>query len=400
MIPNACRTYSCRVLISVLLVAVGCTHPGDESSAQERIPTWSLRSDLRIGSADDPDYSLTYVADLEIGSDGSVFVSQPQDRTIRVFDRRGRFLRTIGRAGEGPGEFRHVSQIGWIGDTLWVSDAVLRRVSFFGRGGNLRRTLRFSLPSSGYYLPSMPLGFTKDGSVLTSPSINSSFLVSGRGIRVPLLRADRTARVLDTIAWRSAASEALVLQQGRVVSNYQPFRDTPIWRVAPSGEYVVVLDRTSARSAQRTGFSMTKIGIRGDTLLSRRYYYTPKPIPQRVADSVVSVAANDVAASFPSRSRAVEAVRAAMYLPRYQPPVSDMVVGVDGTIWLMREGIGEAQNTWMILDSSGRILAQLRTPRGLSVLQARSNALWGVEYDELGVPYIVRYWIDTGSGRR
>jgi len=50
-----------------------------------------------------------------------------------VFDMSGKFVRNIGRDGAGPGEFRQIERFGWVGDTLWVSDPVLRRYTLFDR---------------------------------------------------------------------------------------------------------------------------------------------------------------------------------------------------------------------------------------------------------------------------
>lgn len=57
-----------------------------------------------------------------MSDEGAVYIAQPQESRIRVFDDDGTFVRYIGRAGDGPGEFR---SLGWIclrSDTLWASD--------------------------------------------------------------------------------------------------------------------------------------------------------------------------------------------------------------------------------------------------------------------------------------
>lgn len=65
---------------------------------------------------------------------------------ILVFTPDGRFLRTLGRSGEGPGEFStSIARIDvWRGNTLIVLDRNLRRLSALTRDGELVATL--SLP--------------------------------------------------------------------------------------------------------------------------------------------------------------------------------------------------------------------------------------------------------------
>ena len=56
-------------------------------------------------------------------SDGSVVAVDRTSAEVRVYDETGRHLRSMGRSGEGPGEFANPYVL-WItaGDTLWVGD--------------------------------------------------------------------------------------------------------------------------------------------------------------------------------------------------------------------------------------------------------------------------------------
>jgi hypothetical protein len=54
---------------------------------------------------------------------GTIYIAQPRDRQVRVHSAvDGAPIRTIGRDGAGPGEFRGVSRLSWRGDTLVVAD--------------------------------------------------------------------------------------------------------------------------------------------------------------------------------------------------------------------------------------------------------------------------------------
>lgn len=65
------------------------------------------------------------IADAE----GRIYVADVQTNELKVFDRNGDFLRMLGRAGEGPGEFGQVYGLGWLGDTLAVLDPATRASS-------------------------------------------------------------------------------------------------------------------------------------------------------------------------------------------------------------------------------------------------------------------------------
>ncbi len=63
------------------------------------------------------------------GSDGNYYVPDVQDLRIVVFDSGGNYLRSIGRDGEGPGEFRYLLLQSLIGDTLSIWDYILQRTT-------------------------------------------------------------------------------------------------------------------------------------------------------------------------------------------------------------------------------------------------------------------------------
>ncbi len=57
-------------------------------------------------------------------SDGSIVAADRATGEVRIYDETGGHLRSMGRKGEGPGEFDDLFQL-WVtaGDTLWVADA-------------------------------------------------------------------------------------------------------------------------------------------------------------------------------------------------------------------------------------------------------------------------------------
>src|SRR5690606_34756847 len=87
---------------------------------------------------------LVAIANLIIGKDGRLHVWQDADGMIRRFDSAGGELGSVAPNGEGPGEFRLRSLGGVVGDTLWVSDPMLRRTTMFRADGSLLRTTRWA----------------------------------------------------------------------------------------------------------------------------------------------------------------------------------------------------------------------------------------------------------------
>src|SRR5690606_24027972 len=121
-------------VIVCLLVSCGGA-ASDEDSFVEHLPQLTLTEELRIGSVDDPDAGFSQIGGLTIGPDGNLYVIEQQDNEVRVYDAQGTLVRRFGRQGEGPGEFLFPSQLGVVGDTLWVTDLRLQRLSLFTTSG-------------------------------------------------------------------------------------------------------------------------------------------------------------------------------------------------------------------------------------------------------------------------
>jgi hypothetical protein len=59
---------------------------------------------------------------------------------VTVYSSSGAYVRTLGRTGDGPGEFRNVMTLATLGDSLFVYDNVHLRESVFDFSGRLHRS--------------------------------------------------------------------------------------------------------------------------------------------------------------------------------------------------------------------------------------------------------------------
>jgi hypothetical protein len=101
-----------------------------------------LVDELTIGRGEDKNCQFAELRSVQADSEGRIYAIDGRECTVKVFDAEGRFLRTIGRKGQGPGEFSIPSRnIITPQDDLVVLDAGNRRLSFFKKEGELIKEL-------------------------------------------------------------------------------------------------------------------------------------------------------------------------------------------------------------------------------------------------------------------
>ena len=108
---------------------------------------FALGSDVAaaIGREDGPDeFLFGEIAGAAINRRGDVVVVDRKTQDVRLFDARGTFLQRLGRAGQGPGEFRAPhSVLVTPNDEIWIAD-MQRRLTVFAPsadGYRLSRTI-------------------------------------------------------------------------------------------------------------------------------------------------------------------------------------------------------------------------------------------------------------------
>ncbi|MDZ4673353.1 MAG: 6-bladed beta-propeller [Gemmatimonadota bacterium] len=84
---------------------------------------------------DDPNYDLFQVRGARLLPGGDLVVLVAGHRQLRIFDSQGAWVRTIGRDGDGPGELRSAGGLQVAGDTIFVADNQLSRITAFSTTG-------------------------------------------------------------------------------------------------------------------------------------------------------------------------------------------------------------------------------------------------------------------------
>jgi hypothetical protein len=158
------RCAGCAIHLLALLTLVTCgvgDRPSDEPARDDverftsgdttivrthsGLGTWgdtmTLVPDLEIGAIDGPpELVFGDVTSVAVRRNGNILVLDAQARAVREFDSTGRYLRTLGRRGQGPGEFERpmAVRVDPAGRTLVLDWN--RRMTVFGVDGTPERT--------------------------------------------------------------------------------------------------------------------------------------------------------------------------------------------------------------------------------------------------------------------
>ena len=133
----------------------------------------SIQQELQIGQMDGPEeYLFSYISDIAVNSKGDIYVADRQWTDIRKYSQDGEYLMTIGRKGQGPGEFQGLGILSVDSDdNLIVYDWRLTRVSVFSDKGELIQTTKELMPKTSlvpYKIIARDDGYLLFGTIMDS----------------------------------------------------------------------------------------------------------------------------------------------------------------------------------------------------------------------------------------
>jgi len=119
-----------------------------------------LEEELSIGEAEGrEEYMFSEVVALAADAEERIYVLDYEECSVKVFDKNGRFIKSFGRQGQGPGELFLPENVTITSENeIAVQDN--RGISFFSMGGEFQR----SLSAAKYLLTSSRLDI--DGNII------------------------------------------------------------------------------------------------------------------------------------------------------------------------------------------------------------------------------------------
>lgn len=102
---------------------------------------FSLEEELSIGEAEGrEEYMFSQVRSIAVDEEERIYVLDYKEAHVKVFDKDGKYLMTIGRPGQGPGELNRPRMISLNQNELMVHE-LGRRLSYFSLEGKFLRNV-------------------------------------------------------------------------------------------------------------------------------------------------------------------------------------------------------------------------------------------------------------------
>ncbi len=325
-------------------------------------------------------YTLSRIAGVRILANGEIAVLSPPEQTVTIFSASGVFDHSLGRRGSGPGELTSPAFLGsTVGDTLWIWDPSLARISLFLPSGRFVRSL--PVPASGQGV------LLSDGAIGVMP-LQAYGAGDSRNPVVEITRWGADQKRERTILRMPFPRRVIRFERGGgSIVGKQPFEDGPLVQPAEDGRGFVIVDRTVLTGRGAPSFGVTWVTEKGDTSFSVRIPYVPQP----VTPEDISAAVGYLVGSQGTEPGLESRIKSVLFVPSHLPTVSGVSIGQDGALWLRREESTGPTVRWTILSSSGHVRGEVLLPSEMVVRATLKDIVFGVMTDSLGVPQLHRY---------
>lgn len=393
-LPTAVRPASSLLPILGGLAAAACERPaavpvvvrdsGGVRLVENAQPEWREGEAWRIGAEPLLEIggdSFHWVVSALVLPDGSILVGESTG-DVRLFDDAGRLVWRAGGQGEGPGEIRMLAALGMAGDSLWLYDYPLRRLTYLGRDGRLLGVSRLQTDVPNL----LPVGRREDGTFVLAQSWRTGGEDQDRalGLRrdtVEYVRFSPDGAFLGTVARLPGREYVLGMEEGRLTMASPPFARAAVHAIR--GNELIHGDQ-----------ERWELGVTGDASTIIRLAARVPPLDQeRVSREIERRLADAHAGEGPGLRRFLSELPVPPTPPAYGAIRSD----TEGAIWL---GPAQADTAWTVIDGDGRWLGEVVLPERFTPTHILRDRVIGVWRDPLDAEHLRVYALERRPRRR
>lgn len=371
-----------RILLGICVLGLSpimANSVAQSDTEDDAVPVrMSMTELIRIGSDESPE-SVFFgdIAGMAVNSEGHILVSDCQANTIHVFSDAGRLLMSVGREGEGPGEFYRVQRI-FVGptDTLYAMDGRVNQLEVFDPGTyDFNHSVRIEEMDDSFPAQFLGIGASKFLFVYRK----GAYTVDDTYVLPDSLRVMSVGR--NGIAEKQLFSQ---LEDEDLLWGFRDGRITVSMRPVPFGR----------RSLFRLGSNGLLYAGRTDSIritIADLTNQTVRVVQRPHSSEAVTRAEIEEGASWIQDSAARQ--RFADAIPDTKPAIRSFIVDDKGRIWLKTSGKQREIATWTILNDDGSAAGETGLPAKVGLWVIRAGRAYAVSEDESGADIVVVYEI-------
>ena len=357
-----------ELLLASLVVAGAACSGGDARAGSTEIVLDSAEASLG---------ELDHVSGLAELPDGRVVITQGAVPSVLFADFSSGEIDTIGRSGEGPGEYRFPGIVFMKGGRVSMFDFGPRRLTTWNADGSLDSALSIAT------MPGFTIAFDTIGYMYAEQPTSEGFVVMGQELdstrskdSTYVYRFRPNASERDTIARLYEIGNEIIRIGNGIARMRRLYQSADVWGVTPDGTLWIVRGRENRVDRRAPDGTWTIGAPRPFT-----------PIPTTEADRQKLPPFRGIAGDSVDRE-----------LPKEKGPYQDAVGAPDGEVWTrLNQPTGHTREIYAIHPVSGAPERTVSFPKGYRVRAITDRYVYVTHEDENGFQVLERFGRPSGQ---
>lgn len=256
--------------------------------------------------------------DVAMDNSGHIFVLDFSDNNIKKFDNSGRFIKTIGRKGQGPGEFNMPLSFALAKDRLAVWDMGNQRICTLTLEGELIQCENISFLTAR---PTMLRALPNGDIIVETEKIYFNEPDKPQDCTLEMITPELKPKkiICSHPVWRN---KHIKIQQG-IANLPQPYSPNLLWSVSSEGRIVVGFSET---------YEMTVYDTEGNRLFALTHPYDRIKVTEKDKRSFFEGMTHTSPRGI--EKGAPDYVVKNTKFPKAKPAFNDILVDPEGNIWV------------------------------------------------------------------
>lgn len=376
---------SCLIILFCVTALLVYAAPNEEKSLSEMYKSGSIRfvPELTIDDTSMPeDTFFEGVSSIVSDNDGNIYICDYKANNIKKFDSSGKHIKTIGRKGQGPGEFNMPFEVAVTDDRLIVWDWGNRRLCVLTADGELMKSVQIfrgeGIPQKMRPLPNGNIVIELEKIYYGEQDKPQDCLIE---IFSPELEKIKTLYTQQV--WRNKFMRI----ESMFTNIIQPFSPLVCWDVSPEGKIAI---------GYPSAYDIELFDSEGGKISSFSHSYEPVKVTDKDKESFFGGITYSSGGT--TTQTVPEPIVKNTEFPKLKPAFKQILVDSEGNIlvWPYRKNREEESRYFDAFSPEGnfvgsvQIMGDASFPGGVII---KNGSFWLQKADEEGLIKVVKYRI-------